>query len=409
MASVLKTHSLKLFPAFRYKNYRIFFAAQIISLTGTWMQRVAQGYLVFQMTHSPFWVGAIDAASNLPTTFLALVGGTLVDRFPKKRILQITQTLQLIFATILGILVISGHINLGTLAIMVFILGLVNAVDQPARISLPVDLVDDQYLHSATALNMSMFNSARIVGPAIAGWLIYSVGIGWAFLLNGLSFVAPVIAFSFIKFAPFIPKPHFGTWHAIKEGVSYAFHHEMIKFLLIYMAIIGIFGWSYSTMLPVIADRVFHQGASGLGLLYSAAGVGTVIGALSVSAYSRRFDSEKLIFFGGLLVSIALFMFTLHSIYILALILLFMVGFGMAYQNSTLQAKVQTSVDDHIRGRVSSIQSLMMQGMTPIGSLQIGIVAEHFGPQLAVRVGAVVIFMAAIVLFLKTPKSSLNK
>ncbi len=373
------------------------------------MQRVSQGYLVFQMTHSPFWVGAIDAAANLPTTLLSLYGGTLVDRFPKKNILRVTQTFQLIIATILGLMVLLGHINLLTLGIGVFLMGIVNAVDQPARLSLPIELVDKKHLHSATALNMSMFNSARIVGPAIAGWLIYSFGIGWAFFLNGISFVAPVIAFNLINFAPFIKKPHLGTWYSIKEGIKYTTTHKQIRYLLLYLAIIGIFGWSYTTMLPVIAEQVFHKDASGLGLLFSAAGAGTVLGAITVSAYSRRLNPQKLIFFGGILFSVSLFLFTLHNIYLLALLLLFVAGFGQAYQNSTIQASIQHHVADHIRGRVSSIQSLMQQGMTPLGSFQVGLVATSFGPQFAVRIGAIIILCAAILLFLKSPKSELKK
>lgn len=224
------------------------------------------------------------------------------------------------------------------------------------------------------------------------------------FLINGLSFAAPVIAFNLINFSPFVKKPHFGTIHAIKEGLNYAFHHELIKFLLFYMSVIGIFGWSYTTMLPVIAQNVFHKDASGLGLLFSAAGAGTVFGALTVSAYSRKLNPQKLILFGGLVFSISLFLFTLHAIFTLALVLLFIAGFGMAYQNSTIQATIQHRVDDHVRGRVASIQSLMMLGMTPLGSFQVGLVADHYGPQIAVRVGAVMIFLAAIVLYLLSPK-----
>lgn len=399
-------HVRRAFPAFGYKNYRIFFAAQLVSLTGTWMETVSEGYLAFQMTHSPLWVGIIAGLGNLPTTLLALVGGTLVDRYPKRNILRFTQSFQMVTATTLGIIVLSGHITLPILGVMVFLMGLVNAVDQPARISLPIDLVERRHLHSATALNMSIYNSARIIGPAIAGLLIFSVGTGWAFLLNGLSFIAPVIAFNLIDFAPFIEKPHLGTWPSIKEGLHYAFTHKMIRFLFFYMAMIGIFGWSYTTMLPVIAANIFHKDASGLGLLFSAAGAGTVLGAITVSAYSRRFNPYKLILFGGLVYSIALFLFTLHSIYLLALGMLFIVGFGQAYQNSTLQATIQRHVDDNFRGRVSSIQALMMQGMQPIGSFQVGLVATYMGPQFAVAVGAIVIFIAAILLYLKTPKES---
>ena len=404
MAKLIRDKALNLFPAFRYPNYRIFFIAQIISLTGTWMQQVSQGYLAFQLTHSAFWVGIVAATANLPTTLFSLIGGTIVDRFPKQKVLRVTQTLQFIVATTLGILVVSGHINLWSLMVMVFLLGLVNAVDQPARITMIVELVEREHLHAATAMNMSIFNSARIIGPAIAGWLIYAFGIGWAFLLNGLSFLAPLIAYSFIKFRPFIKKPHLGTWNSIKEGVNYARHHPLIKFLLLYLTVIAIFGWSYTTMLPVIADQIFHKDAAGLGLLFSAAGAGTVVGAISMSAYSRRLNPKKLILTGGLIFSTALFIFSYQSVYYLALGLLFFAGFGMAYQNSTIQATIQRSVSDHVRGRVASIQSLMMLGMTPIGSFQIGLISEHFGTQIAVRIGAVMILLAAIILYYLSPK-----
>lgn len=365
---------------------------------------VSQGYLTFQLTHSAFWVGVIAAVSSLPSTAFSLVGGSLVDRFPRKNILIITQTFQFVLATLLGILIISGHTNLLTLAIFVFLMGLVSAVDQPARLAVVVDLVERKDLYGATAMNMSIFNSARIVGPAVAGWLILWVGIGWSFLLNGLSFLAPIIAFNLIQFAPFIKKPHLGTWHSIKEGLRYATTHPMIKYLLGYMAVVGIFGWSYTTILPVVSERVFHQNASGLGYLFSAAGLGTVVGAVFMSAHSRHFNPQRLIFFGGLVFSISLFLFTLSSIYPLALLLLFFAGFGMAYQNSTIQAAIQKEVHDHFRGRVSSIQALMTRGMHPIGSFQIGLLAQSFGSQFAIGVGAVIIFLAAILLFLFSPK-----
>lgn len=367
---------------------------------------VSQGYLAFQLTHSALWVGIAAAASNLPSTIFALVGGTIVDKYPKKNILRITQFAQFILATTLGILVISGHVNLYLLMIFTFAMGTVSAVDQPARISLPNELVDREHLHSAIALNMSMFNSARIIGPAIAGWLIYAFGVGWAFFLNGISFLAPFIAFGFMTWTPHIPRPSVGTIHAIKEGIAYTVRNPLIKYLVIYLGIISIFGWSYTTLLPVIAERVFHQGAQGLGYLFSAAGAGSVLGALTMSAFGRRFNPKKIILFGGLLYSVMLVAFSLTLNFPLALMLLFLTGFGITTQNSTIQARIQHSVEDSFRGRVSSIQSLMLMGMHPVGSLQVGLIAEHFGSQIAVRLGGIIIFVAAILLFWRSPKHS---
>ncbi|OGE17991.1 hypothetical protein A3F00_03650 [Candidatus Daviesbacteria bacterium RIFCSPHIGHO2_12_FULL_37_11] len=409
MTEILKRHTLNVFPALRYKNYRIFFYAQIISLTGHWMQTVAQGYLVFQITHSAFMVGLMEAIAQLPAMLLTLWGGVLADKFPKQNILKITQLCQFLFASSLGILIISGHINLISLGLLTFLLGIAKALDHPARISIITELVEKKDLHAATAMNMSTFNSARIVGPAVAGWLIVAFGVGWAFLLNGIAFIAPFLAYNFIKFTPHISKPHPGTFQSIKDGLSYAGTHSVIRILLLYLAIISIFGWSYTTILPVVAEHVFSQGAKGLGYLYSAAGAGSVLGAISVSAYTKKFAGKKLILFGGLLYGAALILFSLTPNYYMALVFLFLTGFGITTQNSTIQATIQHAVEDRFRGRVSSIQSLVLMGLHPVGSFQIGTVAEHFGSQIAVRIGGVVLFISAILLFFKTPKSSLHK
>lgn len=368
------------------------------------MQQVAQGYFVFQLTHSAFMVGLIAAVVQLPATFFTLFGGVLADRFPKKNILRITQFAQFILASTLGFLTVTNHINLISLTALAFLMGLVNSLDQPTRISIIADLVEKKDFHSATATNMSIFNSARIIGPAVAGWLIVWIGVGWAFLLNGLSYLAPFIAYNLIQFAPFVKRSHPGTFKAIKAGLHYAGSHEVIRLLLLYLGIISVFGWSYVTLLPIIAERVFSQGAQGLGYLYSAAGAGSVIGAISVSAYTKKFDPKILILSGGLLYAAALTAFSLIQNYYLALALLFLTGFGITTQNSTIQATIQHSIENHFRGRISSIQSLMLLGMHPVGSFQIGIFAEHFGSQIAIRAGGIVIFLSAILLYLKSPK-----
>lgn len=404
MIKLFKNKTLSAFPAFKHQNYRIFFSAQITSLVGTWMQTVAQGYLAYQLTHSAFWVGVVTATNNLPATFLSLWGGVLLDRFSRKDVLQVTQILQFLIASILGIVVMMGHIDLYSLMFFTFTLGVVKAVDQPARISIIRDLVAMKDLHSATAMNMSMMNSARIIGPAIAGILIATLGIGWAFLLNGFSFLAPFIAYHFIKFAPFVKKTHASTIHAIKEGIHYTSHHPVIKFFLIYLISVSIFGWAYTTILPVTSVEVFHLDASGLGTLYAAAGGGSVFGALVVSAWARKFDKSKLIFFGGLLFAISLTLFSLTNNLILGVILLFLSGMGMTTQNSTIQAIIQGRVDDNFRGRVASIQTLILAGLHPVGSFQIGLIAEHLGSQFAIRVGALIILVSALILFAKGPK-----
>ena len=394
----------RFFPAFKYKNYRIFFAGQSVSLIGTWMQMVAQGYFVFQLTGSAYLVGLTAAIGQLPATFFSLIAGTIVDKFPKKSILQITNALSFVLAATLGVAIISGNIDIVSLTIFAFLMGLVNSVSQPARIASIADLVDKQDIRAATAMNMAMFNSARIIGPAIAGWLILAFGVGWAYLVNGLTFLAPLIAFQFINFRPHIKLPHQSTFNAIKEGLSYAKNHALIKYLLLYLGIISIFGWSYTTILPVISERVFAQGPSGLGLLFSAAGAGSVAGAIFVSAFTEKLNAKKLILIGGLLFSFNLLLFAQTENFYLALPLLFLAGFGLTAQNANIQAAIQHSVEDRVRGRVVSIQTLMLMGLHPIGSFQIGLIAENMGSQFAVAVGAVVVLLSALLLFWKTPK-----
>ena len=348
-------------------------------------------------------VGLMEAIAQAPAMFLTLVGGALADRFNKQTILKITQICQFFFASLLGIFILSGNVSLITIGVLAFLLGIVRAIDHPTRISIITELVDKKDLHAATATNMSVFNSARIVGPAIAGWLIVAFGVGWAFLLNGLSFIAPFLAYFFIHFTPHIKKTHPNTLSSIKEGISYAKSHKLIRLLLIYLSVISIFGWSYTTILPVIAEKVFNQGPQGLGYLYSAAGVGSVLGAISVSAYTKKFNTKKLVLFGGLLYGAALVAFSLTVNYQLALLLLFLTGFGITTQNSTIQATIQHEVEDRFRGRVSSLQALVLMGLHPVGSFQIGTVAQYFGSQIAVRAGGIVLFIAAILLFFKTP------
>lgn len=371
---------------------------------------MAQGYLVYDMTHSAFWVGAIDAISTVPILLFSLFAGVILDHFPKRNVVRITQAVQCASGVALGVFVLTDNISLLVLGLIGFIGGCASAVDLPARFSLPMDFVGKRDLHSAYALNMSTVHAARIVGPAIGGFLIAGFGVGWVFLLNGLSFFAPFIAFTLISFPPFVQRVHENVLHAIREGVIYAFKYTELRLLLTYTAIFGIFGWSYTTMLPVFASDVFAMGPSGLGLLFSVAGAGTVLGGFVMSAISHLgFNFHRLILFGSILYSISLLLFTLHPWFVLALGLLFFVGLGQAFQNSTVHTRVQILCSDAMRGRVSSIQSVMLQGMQPIGSFQVGLVASYAGPQIAVAIGAFIMFVSCILLYRRFPGASAQR
>ncbi len=298
MVQFLKRHTKNFFPALAYRNYRLFIMGHGISLTGSWMHRMAQGYLVYEITGSALWVGIIDAIATLPILLFSLFAGVILDHFPKQHVVRITQAVQCLSGITLGIVVLTGNESLLILGVLGFITGCASSIDLPARFSLPMDLVGKKDLHAAYALNMSTVHTARILGPAVGGFLIAGVGVGWVFLINGLTFLAPFIAFTLISFPPFVQRIHDNVFIAIRDGVSYALNHAELRLLLMYTAIFGVFGWSYTTMLPVFASDVYAMGPSGLGLLFSAAGAGTVLGGFVMSGISRLgFNQHRLIIF----------------------------------------------------------------------------------------------------------------
>lgn len=395
------SRALKAFPAFRHKNYQLYFAGQLVSLIGSWLQRVAQGWLILQLTDSAFLVGLVAALNTLPILFLALFSGIIIDSFSRKKIIMFTQATQMILALILGITTLLNITTIQEILILSFLLGVIDSLDNPARQSFVVDMVGKEDLHSAIALNSATFNAARIIGPAFAGLLIAFVGTGSAFIINGLSFLAVLLALSRMKVKESKPAEHDNIWQAIHEGVHFCFHHPVIRTLMVVMAANSIFGWSYATLMPVIAKNIFHLDATGLGFLYVAVGVGALLGGILTSAFGKRFSKGLFIIGGILMFSSALFIFSLTSNLFLSYILLFFVGLGLILSNSTVNTLVQSLVSDSLRGRVMSIYALMFLGFSPIGSFQVGLVAEKYGSQEAIRIGGLVMFGIGIYLYFR--------
>lgn len=392
------------FPALKYRNYQYYFFGQLISLTGTWLQIVAQGWLVFQLTHSAFWVGLVSALGSLPTLLFALFGGVIVDRFSKKKILIFTQTTAMILAFILGILTVFKIINVYEILTLAFLLGMVTALDMPARQAFFVEMVDKEDLPSAIALSAGTFNGARVIGPGLAGIAIISFGTGGAFLINALTYLAVIFALLLIKTKSILPKVHPNPIKAIKEGLSYSFSHQTIRLLLISTGVMSIFGWSYSTLLPVIVQDIFHQGADSLGYFYSVAGFGAIFGLIFVSSLSKKINNLVFIIGGTFLFTVSLIFFSFTTNLSLALVLLFLTGLGLIAQLSMTNTTIQQIVGDHIRGRVMSIYTLMFLGLTPIGSFQIGLFAQHFGSEFAIRLGAFIMLIFGVYLYFNKEK-----
>ena len=399
-----KLHIFRIFPALQIRNYQLYFFGQLISLIGTWFQIVAQSWLVLQLTNSAFMVGLVAAIGALPILLFALFGGVIVDHFPKKTIIIITQAASMILAFILGTLTLLKIISIPEIIFLAFCLGVVNAIDYPARQAFVIEMVGKEVLASAVALNSGVFNAARVIGPSIAGLIIAFVGTGSAFILNGISFIAVIIALIFIQTKPTFSKKNLHPIKAIKQSVAYAYAHPVIRSLLIFVAVVSIFGWSYMTILPFVAKNIFYLDAAGLGYLYSAIGLGALMATTLVSALSKNISPMIFIFGGNIIFAISLILFTFITYIPIVLLLLMFTGLGLIAQFSMINTTLQHTVSDEMRGRVMSLYVLMFSGLAPIGNFQIGLLAEKFGSEIAIRIGAIIVFIYGIYLMMQKNK-----
>ncbi len=401
--------ALVIFPAFKSKNYRYYFIGQLISLAGTWLQVVAEGWLVLTLTNSAFLIGIVAACATLPTLFFSLFGGVIIDRFSTKKILLVTQTAAMILAGIYGILTVLHVIDIWSIMLLAFLLGVVSAIDFPARQAFTIELVERDHLSSAIALNAGIFNAARIIGPGVAGVLIALFGPGGAFLVNSVTYIAAIISTYLIKTAAQKKSVHPHPIRAINEGLSYTFSHPTIRTLIILAAIISIFGWSYTTIMPYIAKNTLHANAATLGYLYAVAGIGALIATFLISALSKKISGTAFIVGGTLLYAVSIFGFTFAKSFLFALPFLFFSGIGLLSAFANINALVQHSVEDKFRGRVLSIYILSFIGLLPFGNFQIGFVSEYLGPENAIRIGAVIVFFAAAWFYFSSKKRNFHQ
>jgi MFS family permease len=390
------------FPAFSSRNFRLYFVGQIVSMIGTWLQMVAQGWLVYDMTHSAFWTGAAAAASSLPTLFLSLFGGVIVDRYDRKTILLWTQAASMLLAFVLGAFTLTGTVTIPVIMVLAFLLGCVAAVATPATQAFLSEMVDRTQLHSAVALNAAIFNASRVIGPAIAGLAIAWIGAGGAFMANGLSYIAVILALRAVRTppAPARPEANLPALQSIREGIVYTWEHPLLRTIILFVSVVSIFGWSFMSMLPVVARDTFRMGSDGMGYLYSAFGIGSLAGTVFVSMSSGKIRVSLMVVGGILLFSLSLCAFTFASDDLVALAFLFIAGIGMLSAFATMTATVQRLVEDRYRGRVMSIYLMVLMGFMPIGNLQVGLLAEHFGTAAAIRTGGIVVMLAAVFLYL---------
>ncbi|NUP98244.1 MAG: MFS transporter [Armatimonadetes bacterium] len=393
--------------ALNHRNYRLFFVGQGISVIGTWMQMVATGWLVNRLTHGDAaMLGLVGFANRAPSAFLTPFAGVLIDRVDKHRLILHMQAAAMLQALALAALALNGVIEVWHVMVLSAGLGLVAAIEVPARQSFVVEMVanrDD--LGNAIALNSSLFNGARLVGPAVAGTLIALWGEGICFLLNGLSYLAVIIALLRMQVAPFVPpEERVSVWVGLREGVAYAYGFGPIRALLLLVAVVSLMGMPYQVLMPIYAEKVLGQGAQGLGLLMAAGGFGAFCGALylaqrkSVRGLGRVIPLAACVFAGGLT------LLSLSRELWLSLLLMPLVAGGMMIQMASTNTVLQTIVDDDKRGRVMSLYALAFMGTSPLGSLLAGGLASRIGVPATFQVCAVATVVPALVFLSRLPR-----
>ncbi len=391
--------------ALRYRNFRLFLGGQLVSVAGTWMQSVAQAWLVYRLTGSAVLLGAVSFAGQIPIFLLAPIGGIVADRFNRHRVVMATQMAAMLLAFVLAALTLSGTVRIWHVFVLASLLGIVWAFDIPARQSFIVNLVDEDDLMNAVALNSSMFNASRVVGPAVAGLLVASLGEGWCFFANGASFLAVLLGLFLMK----VPKPRRSRQLGsplsdMREGFRFAAHHSPIRALLLLLGLISAAGMPYVVLMPIFADRVLHGGPRALGTLMGAAGIGALTGALLMASRNHLKGLPRWIAVAGLSFGAAQLAFSFSRIYWLSLILLVVVGFFMMIQMVASNTLVQSMAPDRLRGRLISILSMAFIGLAPFGALLSGIAANRLGAPLTVAAGGLVSMTAAGVFWLHLPR-----
>ena len=384
------------FGALSHRNFRLFFVGQGISLVGTWMQNVGEGWLILTLTNSPFYVGLTSALSSLGVLLFSLYAGVIADRTDKRRVIILMQIAFMLEAFAVAILVWLHIVAVWQVLLLATLLGIASAFDIPMRQSFIVEMVGKDDLMNAIALNSSLFNAARVVGPAIAGLLIGAVGIAWCYFLNGLSYIAVIVGLLMMRLPPVtLPPKTTSAWMGFREVLVYLRSDRRLRVLMLLTATLSVFGFPYISMMPVFTREVLHRGATGYGALTSSVGIGAVIGALGVALASSRIRARgRLMLVGGTAFGILLILFSASRSLALAMVLLALAGCAMIVNNSLTNTLIQTAAPDHLRGRVMGFYSFVFVGMAPFGAFLFGLVAEHVGAPIAIAAGGSVVVLA---------------
>jgi MFS family permease len=393
-----------MFRALRHRNFKLFFGGQIISLVGTWMQTVAEAWLVYRLTGSSVLLGVLGFVSQIPIFLLSPLAGLAADRWPRHRVVIATQTASMFLAFTLATLTLTHRIQVWEIIGLATLLGTVNAFDIPARQSFLIEMVGRDDLLNAIALNSSMFNGARVAGPAIAGILVAVVGEGWCFLLNGVSYLAVIAGLLMmgIETSRFVHDGA-GPLEKLREGFRFVRHTKPILALLTLVGLVGFMALPFSVLMPIFAGRILGGGASAYGTLMGAVGVGALFGALIIAMRQELRGLGNVVAYSAVGLGISLVLFSASRWYLLSFVALMLAGLTMMMQFTATNTLIQAMVPDQLRGRVMALYSMMFLGMTPMGSLLAGKIADRVGAPITVAIGGIVTLAGGLFFARKWP------
>jgi MFS family permease len=390
--------------ALRHRNFQLFFSGQLISLIGTWMQSVAQSWLVYRLTGSALLLGSVGFASQVPVFLFAPLGGIAADRFNRRQIVIATQTAAMLLAAILAALTLFHKVQVWHVFVLASLLGVVNAFDIPGRQSFLVDMVGKEDLMNAIALNSSMFNGARVIGPAIAGILVAKIGEGWCFFANAVSYIAVIIGLLLMRVISPVRPAMASPLEHMMEGFRFVNQTAPIRALLLLLGLVSLVGMPYVVLMPIFADQILHGGARGLGILMGATGVGALLGALTLAFREGVKGLGRWVAWCCAGFGASLIIFALSRTFWVSVILLLPVGYCMMLQMACSNTLIQVMVPDALRGRVMAVYSMMFMGMAPIGALFGGALAERLGAPRTVAIGGLASVLGACWFGLHLPK-----
>ena len=391
--------------ALRYRNFQLFFGGQLISLIGTWMDNIAEAWLVYRLTGSSLLLGTVAFAGQIPVFLLAPIGGMAADRWNRRYIVIATQSASMVLAMILALLTLSGRVRVWEVILLASLMGVVNAFDIPTRQAFLVEMVGREDLMNAIALNSSMFNGARIIGPAIAGVLVATVGEGWCFFANSLSYIAVIAGLLLMRIAR-TPSDlrEAPPLERIAEGFRFVRDTAPIRALLMLLGLVSLVAMPYSVLMPIFAARILHGNARTLGVLMGATGVGALAGALTLATRRGVRGLGRWVAMACTGFGVSLILFSFSRWYLVSVLFLVPVGFMMMLQMASSNTLIQAMVPDRLRGRIMAVYSMMFMGMAPLGALLSGVLADRIGAQWTVALGGLGAVAGGAVFFQQLPK-----